>query len=108
MSADNEKRDLDDAPSHADNEKDELLSSRDSSPSESRSASPEPAPVTVDPRFNPPAPSPLKRAGLLLFIAVLVWIAFYMRSGLLEAKRKPQIIYASRSVAAHRGSAGLD
>ncbi|KJA15300.1 hypothetical protein HYPSUDRAFT_48530 [Hypholoma sublateritium FD-334 SS-4] len=57
---------------------------------------------TVDPRFNRPAPSPFKRAGLLLLIAALVWIALQMRSGLLEAKRKPQIIYASRYSKEHK------
>lgn len=95
MSSDGEKRRLDGSDSDANNEKDELLSSRGSSPSESRSASPEAEPV--DPRFNRPAPSPFKRAALLLLIAVLVWVAVQMRSGLLEAKRKTQIIYASRS-----------
>lgn len=93
--SDGEKRRLDDSDSDADNEKDELLLSRGSSSSESHSASPEAEPV--DPRFNRPAPSPFKRAALLLLIAVLVWVAVQMRSGLLEAKRKPQIIYASRS-----------
>ena len=33
-----------------------------------------------DPRFNPPTPSPLKRAGLLLFVFFLFWLALRLRT----------------------------
>lgn len=38
----------------------------------------------VDPRFNPPAPSAWKRAALLVFVALLFWLAFSM-------KRSPRV-----------------
>lgn len=35
---------------------------------------------TTDPRFNPPSPSPLKRAALLLFVLCLFWFALKLRT----------------------------
>ena len=35
---------------------------------------------TSDPRFNPPSPSPLKRAALLLFVFCLFWFALRLRT----------------------------
>lgn len=35
---------------------------------------------TNDARFNPPSPSPLKRAALLLFIFCLFWFALRLRT----------------------------
>ena len=35
---------------------------------------------TTDPRFNPPSPSPLKRAALLLFVFCLFWFALRLRT----------------------------
>lgn len=35
---------------------------------------------TNDPRFNPPSPSPLKRAALLLFVFCLFWFALRLRT----------------------------
>ena len=34
----------------------------------------------TDPRFNPPSPSPLKRAALLLFVFCLFWFALRLRT----------------------------
>ena len=39
---------------------------------------------TTDPRFNPPSPSPLKRAALLLFVFVLFWFALRLRTAKLS------------------------
>lgn len=44
---------------------------------------------TSDPRFNPPSPSPLKRAALLLFVFSLFWFALRLRTA------KPQRPYPS-------------
>ncbi|RDB19758.1 hypothetical protein Hypma_013230 [Hypsizygus marmoreus] len=33
----------------------------------------------VDPRFEQPTPSPLSRAALLVFIALMFWLAFTLR-----------------------------
>ena len=35
---------------------------------------------TNDPRFNPPAPPPLKRAALLFFVFCLFWFALRLRT----------------------------
>jgi hypothetical protein len=79
-----------------DDEKTRLLPSADSSSTDSsRATSPEP---TTDSRFSPPPPSPLKRFFLLVSVALLLWVGFQMRSGMLEAKRKPKVIHASRLV----------
>ncbi|KIM37985.1 hypothetical protein M413DRAFT_448032 [Hebeloma cylindrosporum] len=83
-----------DGDGDGDDEKTPLLSSPDSEPSgSSRSTSPEP---NADSRFSPPPPSPLKRISLLTFIVLLLFVGFHMRGDLLEAKRKPKIIHASR------------
>lgn len=99
MPSDDEKHHREDLDEELDDEKTYLLSS-ESDASKSRSPSPEPQ---LDPRFNRPAPSPFKRAALLIFIGFLVWAAFYMRAGVLKAKQKPQVIYASRPVASLLG-----
>ena len=78
-----------------DDEKARLLSS-DSSVESSRTTSPEP--TLDDSRFSPPPPSAVKRLLLLAFLVLLLWVGLQMRGGLLEAKRKPKVIHASRSV----------
>ncbi|KAF7789773.1 hypothetical protein EIP86_000719 [Pleurotus ostreatoroseus] len=46
-----------------------------------------------DPRFNPPAPSPWKRAALLLVIVLLCWLAFRMRKALVVEQ---EVVHARR------------
>ncbi|KAF5324279.1 hypothetical protein D9619_011212 [Psilocybe cf. subviscida] len=53
-------------------------------------------------RYGQRPPSRFKRAALLLFVAVLLWLAIRMRGDLLAAKKKPQIIYASRYSKEHK------
>ncbi|KAJ3503082.1 hypothetical protein NLJ89_g8594 [Agrocybe chaxingu] len=74
-------------------EKAPLLSENDEPPTDARSSSPGPE---EDPRFSQPTPSPFKRLALVLFMALLFWVGFQLRSGLLEAKKKPKIIHATR------------
>ncbi len=50
--------------------------------------------LRADPRFNPPTPSPWKRAALLLVVFVLVWLAFTMRKAL--SMEQPDVLYAKR------------
>ncbi|KAF8157241.1 hypothetical protein B0H34DRAFT_798537 [Crassisporium funariophilum] len=100
MSSDDDKeRELaisdDELVSESDDEKGSILSKSDSSPTHSRSSSPDPSARSTD-RFTQPPPSKLRRTALLFFVAILLWLAFFMRSKLLEAKRKPQVIHASR------------
>ncbi|KAF9650247.1 hypothetical protein BDM02DRAFT_3073445, partial [Thelephora ganbajun] len=42
-----------------------------------------------DPRFNPPSPSPLKRAALLLFVFSLFWFALRLRTAKLPRPPPP-------------------
>lgn len=51
-----------------------------------------------DSRFHQPTPSPFKRLSLVLLLVFLFWAGFQLRAGLLDAKKKPKIIYASRWV----------
>lgn len=53
-----------------------------------------------DPRFRPPAPAPWKRGALLLFIAVMFWLAFSMRKRAWDRKNK--VLFAKRYVYAIR------
>ncbi|KAI0926362.1 hypothetical protein AcW1_008559 [Taiwanofungus camphoratus] len=46
-----------------------------------------------DPRFNPPTPSPWKRAGLVLAVVVLFWLAFTLRA---QLGRPPKVVHANR------------
>lgn len=98
---DDDESDWDDVGG-GDDEKSRLLRSPDSSRSSSRASSPEP---TTDPHFSPPPPSPLKHFYLLAFVVLLLWVGYQMRSGLLEAKKKPKVIHASRLV--HQSTAML-
>lgn len=50
-----------------------------------------------DPRFNPPTPSPWKRAGLVLAVVVLFWLAFTLRA---QLGRPPKVVHANRCVVA--------
>lgn len=50
----------------------------------------------ADPRFNPPTPSRWKRAGLLVLVFVLFWVAISMRKSMRNAP--PKVLYANRSV----------
>lgn len=49
-----------------------------------------------DPRFNPPTPSPFKRAALIAFTILLFWIAFNLRPSLWNNNREGKVVYASR------------
>lgn len=69
------------------------VDSLSSSSSSSRSSSPEPA---KDTRFDRPQPSACRRLTLIVFFVLLFWLAFSLRNGLLQAKKKPQIVYANR------------
>ncbi|KAG6875918.1 hypothetical protein C0993_006822 [Termitomyces sp. T159_Od127] len=55
-----------------------------------------------DPRFNPPTPSPFKRAALIAFVILLLWIAFSLRPSLLKNNREAKVIYASRYSKEHK------
>ncbi|OBZ72198.1 Casein kinase I isoform alpha [Grifola frondosa] len=46
-----------------------------------------------DPRFNPPTPSPWKRAALLAFVVFLIWLSFSLR---LSKPRQPEVVHATR------------
>ncbi|CAA7268590.1 unnamed protein product [Cyclocybe aegerita] len=92
MSAD-EKHTIQEQPVDSDQEKLLLLDGNNESPTGTRSPSPEPE---EDSRFVQPTPSPFKRLALVLFMAFLFWVGFQLRAGLLEAKKKPKVIYASR------------
>lgn len=48
----------------------------------------------ADPRFNPPTPSRLKRAGLLVLVFLLFWVAISMRKNMRNAP--PKVVYANR------------
>ncbi|KAF9045561.1 hypothetical protein BJ165DRAFT_1346668 [Panaeolus papilionaceus] len=100
----NEKRpaDSEDEASDVEDENQPLLdkeehSSREGSPE--REDTEEPA---ADPRFNQPPPALWKRLALIGFVAFLFWAALLLRGNLLKAKRKPQIIYASRYSKEHK------
>ncbi|KAF8198498.1 hypothetical protein BJ912DRAFT_951587 [Pholiota molesta] len=101
--SDDDKKNPEDFASDSDfdDEKAQLKSSPESSPAQSRSPSPEPQ-ATPDSRFTQPTPSPFKRAALLLFVGLLLWVALDMRFKLFDAKRKPQIIHASRYSKEHK------
>ena len=99
MSRDDEKTELNDMFDNDGDEKEPLLSSYNSShppspepqsESESESGHPDDAKFT-----QPPQVSRLKRISLLIFLAILCWLAY---SNVLHSKRKPKIIHASRSV----------
>ncbi|PPQ68550.1 hypothetical protein CVT26_003359 [Gymnopilus dilepis] len=84
----------DELDSSVDGEKAKLLSSRESSPAPAHGASLTNTPE--DPRFARTPPSPFKRLALVIFLAFLFWLGFQMRSSLLESKRHPKVIHASR------------
>lgn len=50
--------------------------------------------LRADPRFNPPTPSPWKRAALLLVVFALAWLAFTMRKAL--SMEPPEVVHARR------------
>lgn len=77
-------------------EKSSFISSRELSLTSSEEDS------ELDPEFNEPPPSRLKRFGLALFAVLLFWIAIQMRSAVLESKKKPKVVYASRCASRER------
>ena len=92
MVSNSEKRKLDESDSDA-----ESSDSDEQAPLLSKEAPPRSQKGRNDPRFNqPPQPSPLKRLFLISFLLFLFWAAFKLRASLLEAKRNPKIIYATR------------
>jgi hypothetical protein len=54
------------------------------------------AALEADPRFHTPTPAPWKRVGLLVFMAILFWIALRMRA---PQPEQPKIVHANRYVA---------
>ena len=53
--------------------------------------------LAADPRFNPPTPSPWKRAALVVFIVVLFWVGLRLRLNLLEQGAEEQtVVHAQR------------
>jgi len=61
---------------------------------------------TSDGRDTRLPPTPMKRAGIVFFVIGLIWLAFWVRTNLLSAKKtKPEIIYASRCVPLYSVSA---
>ncbi|KAJ6623644.1 hypothetical protein B0H10DRAFT_2008995 [Mycena sp. CBHHK59/15] len=55
-------------------------------------------PPVPDPRFEQPTPSPWKRAGLLLFLLFLFWLAFQLKN----TAGPPKVIHASRYSREHK------
>ncbi|PPR03370.1 hypothetical protein CVT24_012495 [Panaeolus cyanescens] len=72
-------------------------SSREGSPEQEDTEEPE-----EDPRFNQPPPAIWKRLALIGFVGFLFWLGLVLRGNLLQAKKKPQIIYASRYSKEHK------
>ncbi|PPQ95138.1 hypothetical protein CVT25_010637 [Psilocybe cyanescens] len=95
ISGDEEENDVEEDEFDAD-EKSELLSSRETSPSPSDDDDDE------DPRLNRAAPSHFKRFALLVFLVFLFWLGYQMRRSMWEGKRKPKVIHASRYSKEHK------
>lgn len=55
--------------------------------------------LAEDPRFNPPTPSPWKRAALIILVVFLFWLGITLRK---QMARQPEIIYASRYSKEHK------
>ncbi|KAI0750048.1 hypothetical protein C8Q80DRAFT_1100970 [Daedaleopsis nitida] len=54
-------------------------------------------PTSDDPRFNPPTPSPWKRAALILFMLVLLWVGFRLRVNAVgKTAEDPKVTHAQR------------
>jgi hypothetical protein len=79
-------------------ESSESLSALSRSPSPEFESESESESEPTDTRFDQPPVSRLRRTSLLIFVALICWLAYYMRTNLLYAKRKPNVIHASRSV----------
>ena len=102
MSEDDEKTEyMNDTLYSDEDDKEPLLASYKSSLTSSRSPSPEPQSESEsesehpDTKFTQPPVSRFKRSFLLIFFAILCWLAY---SNVLQTKRKPKVIHASRSV----------
>ncbi|PPQ92063.1 hypothetical protein CVT25_007309 [Psilocybe cyanescens] len=93
ISRDEQENDVEEDEFAAD-EKSELLSSRETSPS--------PSDDDEDPRLNRAAPSRFKRFALLVFLVFLFWLGYQMRMSMWEGKRKPKVIHASRYSKEHK------
>ncbi|KDR66317.1 hypothetical protein GALMADRAFT_81123 [Galerina marginata CBS 339.88] len=103
MSSDDEKHNPtdvsdDELDSDADDETSKLLSSRESSPTPSDDTSE----LAEDPRFTQPSPSPMKRWGLVVFLAFLFWLGYQMRGAIFEGKKNTKVIHASRYSKEHK------
>jgi hypothetical protein len=104
MAAIDEKEVLISSESDSESESD-LEESEDDSQSQKDETEPKPTTAerpVPDPRFNQPAPSPYKRAALVIFTILLFWFALSLRSSLLAHKRSSKVIYASRFVSGLR------
>ncbi|KAJ7626944.1 hypothetical protein FB45DRAFT_795185, partial [Roridomyces roridus] len=64
----------------------------DEEPTSSSGAAPSNSSPSPDPRFVRPTPSVWKRAGLLIFVIFLFWLAFQLQTH----NRKPKVIHANR------------
>jgi hypothetical protein len=51
-----------------------------------------------DIRFEQPVPSPWKRAGLIVLIFFLFWLAIVLRKASSWSSQQPKVVYASRYV----------
>lgn len=107
MLGDDEKTEsMNDTLNFNDEDKEPLLESDKSSITWSRSPSPEhqseseseSEPTDAKFKFTQPPVSRLKRTSLLIFFALLCWLTY---SALFHTKKKPKIVYASRSVMFH-------
>jgi len=87
-----------DLDSEAEDEKSPLLSPKAEDSSHTASEDEHEHEGDEDSRFHQPTPSPFKRLSLVLLLVFLFWAGFQLRAGLLEGKKKPKIIYASRWV----------
>ncbi|KAG6816858.1 hypothetical protein H0H87_002344 [Tephrocybe sp. NHM501043] len=59
-------------------------------------------PPAPNPRFHEPPPSAFKRAALIAFTLLLLWLAFAMRQSLWKSNREAKVIYASRYSKEHK------
>ncbi|KAI0049856.1 hypothetical protein FA95DRAFT_1488372 [Auriscalpium vulgare] len=66
-----------------------------------RGPTPEELQLAQDPRFNPPTPSAWKRVGLIVFIVVMFWLSFQLRTTP-STHKEPEVVHADRYSKTHK------